>query len=116
MTDVVVRGDLVGGVIAGCTAAGVRPPTSSEVATGTMVRATSTITWTPDLTTQELATVNSVVKLALGSTLITKAERDAIDSDIVTLRAFFQNATPTNAQSVAAIKSIINVLRVMLRD
>lgn len=39
-----------------------------------------------------------------------------IDNQIPILRAYMQTSSPTNAQSVMAIKSIIKVLRSMIRD
>lgn len=116
MTAVVVRGDLVQGVLAACALASVSPPMGSVLASGSAVQATATLTWTPDLSPADLATVQSIVKLAVGSTLLTKAERDNLEPDFTTLRAYANAASPTNAQTIAAVKSVIDVLRAFVRD
>lgn len=116
MTTRVVRGDLVNGVIAACALAGVPIPTDSESATGSMVRANVTIGWNPDLSAQNQATVDSIIKLAVGSTLLSPAERTALEPDFNTLRLYQNAASPTAAQTTAAVKSIIDVLRAFVRD
>ena len=113
MTTLTIRADLGASIARACTVAGVRAPTSYEGGLGTLP---CVLTWVPDLTPSEQATVDSIVQLSIGSVLVTPAERTAIDPDIVLLRAYFLNASPTNAQSVAAIKSIIRMLRAILRD
>lgn len=116
MTQLTVRGDLVNAVIAACTLSGIRAPDNPLTATGNFVLASYTFTWTPDLSTQDQSTLASLVKLAIGSTLLTKAERDFLEPDFNTLRAYANAASPTNAQTIAAVKSIIDVLRAFVRD
>lgn len=59
--------------------AGIRTP----ITIGTPVRSVS---WTPDLTVEEQATVDTLLKLVVGATLITPAEAVAIRDDIVVIR------------------------------
>lgn len=77
---------------------------------------TLTLIFIPDLGPAKSAALDSLVRAAKSVVGLTSAERDALETDIATLRAYYQNASPTNAQSVAAIKSIIAVLRAAFRD
>lgn len=62
-----------------------------------------------------IANFADIVRAAKGG-LLTPAERNALEDEIDGLRTYFGLASPTNAQSVAAIKAIIAVLRAVLRD
>jgi hypothetical protein len=109
MTQLTVRPDLTASIIAACGVAGLPTPTRTSTLAGL-------IEWTPDLSAADLATLASLQKLAIGATLLTKAERDFLEGDINTLRLYDNAASPTNAQTVAAVKAIIHVLRAFVRD
>ena len=51
-----------------------------------------------------------------GIGVVTPAEYAAIEDDIAGLKAFIGLTSPTNAQSVAAIKGLIRVLGAIVRD
>jgi hypothetical protein len=87
----------------------------SVVATTTNM-AQTVITWTPDLSGPQLVLLASLQRLALAATLITPAERDALENDLAGLRAYQDVATPTLAQTAAATKAQNRVLRALLRD
>lgn len=116
MTTLTVRGDLAQSIIVGCIAAGLRIPSFDVIGSGSLTPATATATWTPDLTPAEQATLDTVRSLAVGSVLITPAERQVIDSDIQLLVTFQGLASPTLAQTVAAVKSQSRILRAILRS
>jgi hypothetical protein len=77
--------------------------------------ATLTLTFAPDLSPEEETRLGRIVRLA-GLMRVTPSEWAAIEPDIDGLRTYHDLASPTNAQSVAAIKAIIRVLRAILRD
>lgn len=74
------------------------------------------LTFDPDLTAQEVATLDRLRIVARASLRLTPGEFEAIAAEAPTLRAYLTLNSPTNAQSVAAIKGIIRVLRAILRD
>lgn len=74
------------------------------------------LTFTPDLTAGELTTFSRLVQIASASTEITPTEWAAITSDVATVKAFVGIATPTAAQSNAALKATIRVLGALLRS
>ena len=113
MTTVNVSGNVGQNILRACEVAGLPGPTAFSSGFGTQ---NCVLTWTPDLSAQDQATLQSIVKLATGATLITPAERTALEPDFVTLRAYANAASPTNAQSVAAIKSLINFVRAIVND
>lgn len=75
-----------------------------------------TLIFTPDLTTAEIDLLNRVVATFTAPLFSAPDNYDAIRAEVPTLRAYYQNAAPTGAQTVTAVKSIIAVLRAMLRD
>lgn len=77
---------------------------------------TLTLTFTPDLTAAETTALTELVRAAKSVLGLSRAERNALESDVTTLRSYLQVATPTLAQTAAATKAIIRVLRAVLRD
>lgn len=78
---------------------------------------TVTYSFAPDLTPQEAISFAGFVTIARGSTVVPLSSREAIQPAIDTLRAFRQRQQPpTNAQVVAAMDAVIDVLRVLFRD
>lgn len=76
---------------------------------------TLTVVFTPDLTPDEAATLARIVHIS-GIGVVTPAEYAAIEDDIAGLKAFLGVTSPTNAQSVAAIKALVRVLGAIVRD
>lgn len=77
----------------------------------------SALEFNPDLSAGDQAKVADIVTMAkfgIGSNL-TLAEFQAIKPDLATARAFLGIASPTAAQSNAALKSTIRVLGALLR-
>ena len=77
-----------------------------------------TATFNPALTTGEQTTYNDIetlVNFGIAST-ITLAEFQAIKPDLVTARTFLGIASPTAAQSNAALKATIRVIGALLRQ
>lgn len=118
MTTVTVRPDLANGLAVACELAGI-PVTNRFGPTG------GELNFIPDLTPEQQATVNTLAKLAVGATLVTKAERDSIESQLATIRIFQQMsqsdfiALAQNArdrQLFDNVTAIIRILRVFLRD
>jgi hypothetical protein len=75
---------------------------------------TTTVTWNVDLTPSELAIVTDVVGSAKS-----KIPYDLyvdIKDELPVLRSFMQTASPTNAQQTTAVKSIIRVIRAVIKD
>lgn len=82
---------------------------------------TITFDYTPDLTAAEVTTLTTAVAGVVGVTrtrnvTLTFAEYQAIKPDLATLRSYMGVASPTAAQTSTATKSIIRVLRALLRD
>ena len=78
---------------------------------------TITPTFTPPLTTAEQATfadLQTMAKFGLSNDL-TLSEFQAIKSDLATARAYVSIASPTAAQTTAALKSTIRVIGALLR-
>lgn len=74
-------------------------------------------TWNPPLTAAEQTIYNDLVTMAkFGITAsLTLAEFQAIKPDLATAKAYVANASPTAAQTNAALKSTIRVLGALLR-
>lgn len=74
--------------------------------------------WTPPLSAAEQATFTDLQTMAsFGLTVsLTLAEFQAIKPDLVTARNFLGIASPTAAQSNAALKATIRVLGALLRQ
>lgn len=122
MTTISVQGDLGPSITRACVLAGVANPTS---VTGGLGNQPSVLTWTPDLSPADQATVNAIVKLAVGATLITKAERDTLEPFLTTGRAFQQQsqsefiALAQNARDRMLFDNVTalwRVVRMFLRD
>lgn len=76
---------------------------------------TVSVTFTPDLSAADLNTLIAIVHIS-GIGVVTPAEYVAVSGDVANLKAYLGLTSPTNAQSVAAIKSLIRVLGVIVRD
>jgi hypothetical protein len=70
----------------------------------------------PDLTPGEQAILDRLVRWAQTRLPTEPAGFDAVREDGLLLRDYHALAAPTNAQSVAAIKALIRVLRWTLTD
>jgi hypothetical protein len=70
----------------------------------------------PDLNPQEAARFDELVADARARIRFTPAEMDALRPDIAGLRTYLALDPPTAAQTVAATKAIIRVLRAIFRD
>lgn len=125
MTTRQVSRELADSVARGCRAAGLRPPSSSGALPSDAV---ATFVWEPDLTAAEQATVDTILRLAVGATLITPAEHAALNvpnGPLPTLRAFQQMsqsdfiALAQNARDRALfdnVTALIRVIRALMRD
>lgn len=99
------------GMLADVTGA-IRAPSAVSLSPGAVV-----YTFIPDLTPAESATFDDLVRTIRARVpSITLVEYQALKSALSGLRQYHGLASPTNAQSVAAIKAIIEVLRALLRD
>jgi hypothetical protein len=76
---------------------------------------TLSLVFTPDLTVIEAATLNRLVAIS-AITRITPTEWEAIEPDLTLLRTYAGTAVPTLTQTATVTKSIIRVLRALLRD
>jgi hypothetical protein len=81
MTTLVLASSRAASVHQALAEAGIRAPSI----TGPM-RGPLTLAWEPDLTTEEQAAVDAVVRLSVGSVLITAAEYETIRPHITTIR------------------------------
>jgi hypothetical protein len=97
----------------------------SELAAQYLRPSTGAISWNgtsyeplfdPPLTAEEQATYDALFSLSRSAVHVTPEEWAGLRNEIDGLRTYHGLATPTNAQSVAAIKAIIRVLRAILRD
>jgi hypothetical protein len=97
-----------------CAANGVRPP----AIVGPPQAPTRDLVWTPDLSAAELAQVNDLLTMAkFGiAASLTLAEFGAIKPDLATARTYVGLASPTAAQTAAALRSTIRVLGALLRQ
>lgn len=127
MSDLVVRTDLVPGILSACALAGVPTPVTAPQATGSFLKALPnvTITWTPDLSPTDLATVQSIVKLAVGATLLSTDDRTAIEPFLVTGRTLLgmnqstftgQTQAQINRQVFDNLSGLWRVIFRLLRD
>lgn len=111
MTTIDVSAAATFDVVAACDAAGLPRP-DVVGAPGADPR---TLSWTPDLSAAQLATAQDVVAAAQANLSITRAEWVALKPDVAALRTYVGIASPTAAQTAAATKAIIRVLRAVLR-
>lgn len=84
MTTLTVATNRAPAVMASLFDAGLPQPTSISATPGQP----ATFTWTPDLTAQQATTLALLDKLTVGATLMTPAERTALEPQMVTGRAF----------------------------
>ena len=77
---------------------------------------TVTFHFNVDLTPTEATAFSDLVLMARFAVTLTLAEWQSVKADAASLKAFLGLSSPTNAQSVAAIKSIIRVLGVIVRS
>jgi hypothetical protein len=91
-----------------------RPPVVNDPP-GPALRSCS---WTPDLSPAEQATLTDLTTMAkFGiSADLSLAEFQAIKSDLVTARTYVGLASPTAAQTAAALKSLIRIVGALLRQ
>lgn len=73
-------------------------------------------TFIPDLTAAEATTFGDLVTLHRFSVEMSLAEWQQVKPDAAALKQYLGLSSPTNAQSVAAIRSIIRVLGVIVRS
>lgn len=74
-----------------------------------------TLSFTPDLSPEEELRLGRIMRVE-GLTRVTPAEWADLEPDIDGLRTYHGLASPTNAQTVSAVKAIIRVLRALIRD
>jgi hypothetical protein len=77
---------------------------------------TLSLVFDPDLSAAEQTILDKIVAAVRYALLLTPDDYEAIRTEVPSLRAYYLNATPTNAESVAALKSAIRVLRAILHD
>ena len=76
---------------------------------------TLSATFTPDLTPAEAQTLRAIVRIS-GMFVVTPDEMAARESDFTGLAAFMALPSPTQAQTLAAVKAVIRILGAVLRD
>lgn len=76
---------------------------------------TLSVTFTPDLTAAQATMLGRIVKTS-GFGVITPDELGAVEASITTAKAYLSITNPTNAQTAAAMKAVIRVIGVILRD
>jgi hypothetical protein len=108
MTTVNVESERADDLIRACQRLGLRLP-ENQGAPGSSQR---TLVWTPDLSAAE----QILLRNAGSAVSLTDAERNAIQSDIDGLVTFAGIATPTLAQTAAAVKAQSRILRAILRS
>jgi hypothetical protein len=95
-----------------CADAGLRAP---EVQ-GPPEAAVLDLVWTPDLSAADLATARDIVSTASLLLSLSLAEWQAIKPDVAGLITYQGLASPTLAQTVAAVKAQSRILRAILRN
>jgi hypothetical protein len=75
---------------------------------------TSTMTWNTDLPSAQVDRINDMIGATKSGVSIDFYQ--SLEEEIPILKAYTNQNNPTNAQSVTAIKSIIRVLRAIVRD
>lgn len=76
---------------------------------------TLTVVFTPDLTAAEATTLARIVKIS-GFGVITPAEYGAVEASVTTVKAYLNITSPTNAQTANALKALVRIVGVILRD
>ena len=76
---------------------------------------TLALVFTPDLTAGQAATLRRIIAIT-GLMRVTPGEWAGIEGDLDNARAYLNVGSPTLAQTAGMLKSVIRVLRVMLRD
>ena len=95
-----------------CSVSGVRRPDI----VGNPGAPVATLTWVPDLTPSEQATVTDIVSAGQSHVGISLAEWLSIESDIDGLVTYQGLANPTLAQTVSAVRAQSRILRALLRN
>jgi hypothetical protein len=72
--------------------------------------------FTPDLSAAEVATLADILTAAARPVPLQPSDEAIIKAEAPTLRAYMQANSPTNAQTVAALKSLIRVVRALVKD
>jgi hypothetical protein len=89
---------------------GVRPPDTVNGGAPDMV-----LTWTPDLTVADADTARRIIRIT-GALRMTPDEMATIEPDVAIGKQFIQEPTPTQQQTVTALKSAWRVLAAILKD
>ena len=76
---------------------------------------TLSVVFTPDLTAAQATTLARIVKIS-GFGVITPDELGAVEASVTTVKAYLNIASPTNAQTANALKALIRIVGVVLRD
>ena len=76
----------------------------------------SALEFTPDLSAAEAATLAQIFAAAAKGVDLTPTEYQAIKDEVSTLSAYLGAASPTAAQTVTALKSLIRVVRALVRE
>lgn len=72
--------------------------------------------FTPDLSPAEQATLANIIKAVQSPMELGPDDWQKFSDEKALLQAYHANVTPTNAQSVAAIKALIRVVATLVRD
>ncbi len=72
--------------------------------------------FTPDLSAPEIATLAQIVGASGKSFDLAPSEYQAIKDEVAALAAYLAAASPTAAQTVVALKSLIRVVRAIVRE
>jgi hypothetical protein len=114
MTQVTLPNAAAQALLAACRDADIRTPDTVLL---TSDPRQSIITWaSPDLSAADIATLQTIQSLVLGSSLLTVVERQNLQADIDGLVTYQGLASPTLAQTVLAVKAQSRILRALLRN
>ena len=111
MTSIVIPDALHDEALALC-ALYLRGPEQDQGASGE----DRTFIWTPDLTAAELLVGKRILDLLRSTLRVTPDEWQSISDEVAGLTQYHGLANPTAAQTALAVKAIIRLLRVILRD
>src|SRR4029077_1940613 len=92
-----------------------REPSGVVYGNGTNAPPTA-LEWTPDLSLAEQTTLDRIIGASGKGFDLTPGEYQAIKDEVVTLSAYLGAASPTQAQTVTALKALIRVVRAMVRE
>lgn len=92
-----------------------RAPSGLVAGNGTNQPPTA-LEFTPDLSAAEQATLDRVIGAAQKAVDFSPGEYQAIKDEVATLAAYLGNNSPTAAQTAAALKALIRVVRQIVRE